>query len=538
MEKRPEMDNFQKLKTSILLAVFRQEALHPEMLAVEGLTKEGVRLNKVSEYISEIERVMKELKLALSLIEEIPPDDFLAKHGSLPEDYILYHQGNVLNLIHQLKDKIGHACDGLTSSEDYKEREKMKPLKLAEEEKIQQVPGLSEELKKWDQDSESGIGVALRKRTNYQHFRNKLGLHPELQKVKTFRTFQQPQSQANLSEYGKKSIAEMGKKSFEVWHQEVAEKVKASMQLAEEHVQNISKVLYDCPTLNLPRVEEVGPIYAAWEKVLEALKIENSADRKKVSATYEPLVANVEDMFPKIFGDQLVSVYLVGSIPRGEAIFPTSDVNLVSVVEDQKVVEGVQQTLQEFSEKMEMLGLYMDFGFISRSEFLSEPKKKLRFICKTDGVLIGGEDAIPKDEKFPKPGLALAALLNSDLKGMLQAAYKRVTEQESLPLHELKRLTLTVARAYLRLMFSAVMTESAVYERNLTKMREMVEKRYPENKELSDTIYKLATGESFTDQESLKNLIEGGLEEGRTFSNILKKISEENDKLPLRKKYR
>ncbi|MBM3256483.1 MAG: hypothetical protein FJZ04_03395, partial [Candidatus Moranbacteria bacterium] len=84
-------DYFQKLRSSILLLMLKQETLEPQQFAVDGVTEELARINRISEYLRDIERIKKEMFLAKSLISAIPDNNFIEKHGSTPEEYILYH---------------------------------------------------------------------------------------------------------------------------------------------------------------------------------------------------------------------------------------------------------------------------------------------------------------------------------------------------------------------------------------------------------------------------------------------------------------
>lgn len=116
------MNYFQKLRTSNLVSVFKQETDEPLSIAEEGLSDELARLNRVSGLSGEIERVQKEMDLAMSFVNK-NSDELLADSAQnySPDEYLLYHYGAFLNLVHQMKDKILHLCDGMTTVGSFKE---------------------------------------------------------------------------------------------------------------------------------------------------------------------------------------------------------------------------------------------------------------------------------------------------------------------------------------------------------------------------------------------------------------------------------
>ena len=104
MEMRPYANNLDKLKAGTLFRSIQKENSEPENIALGQVSKELAFLQRQSQYVNEIERVLKELKLTVSLIRN-------SKGGEVPEEVsrqelLAYHQGNFLTLVHQMKDKI------------------------------------------------------------------------------------------------------------------------------------------------------------------------------------------------------------------------------------------------------------------------------------------------------------------------------------------------------------------------------------------------------------------------------------------------
>ncbi len=353
------------------------------------------------------------MKLALSLVSKTPTDEFLDTHNVKFEDYILYQYGYFLDLIHQLKDKIGHLCDSLTTNGAYVEKTKFKISRLIKKDEIKKMAGLCDELKKWGQEAENQIAWSLGKRTRHHHFRTKLTLNPNLTDLSLYRTFQiNPPIKGVLTDYGKRVISERGIAGLNGWQQEVKEDIEQTIEFTEKSLEAISKILLE--NCNLPKMEESAEIISNHFKMLDPLKIENLSSREKISSEFEPIVELIEKVMPQILMGNLASLYIIGSIPRGEAIPGYSDLNIVVVVEtgddSNLIVQGMKGSIEKFKNNLEILETTFDMIVLTREDFLSEGNKKLRFICKNDGLLLGGEDLIQKEE-FPKPGLQLAFLL-------------------------------------------------------------------------------------------------------------------------------
>lgn len=64
------MNFFQKLRKSNLVSVLKQETDEPQSIAEEGLSDELARLNRISGLSGEIERVQKEMDLAIGFVNK------------------------------------------------------------------------------------------------------------------------------------------------------------------------------------------------------------------------------------------------------------------------------------------------------------------------------------------------------------------------------------------------------------------------------------------------------------------------------------
>lgn len=537
------IDYFEKLKTSTLLLILRQENKEPQVVAVDGLSDESARISRVSEYSRDIERVRKEMDLSLALVSEIPSDEFLAKIKSTPEDYIIYHFGNFLNLVHQLKDKVAHLCDGVTTKGKYKEakvsRTKSIIKVISEKDNIKSVPRLSEEIKKWSPSPEDDnpIRKVLDKRTLHQHFRSKLSLDASFMDVKLYRTFMcnDQQNKFPLSDYGKKYFTERGETGLKTFSEKIKQEIKDTIDYADKIIQEISKILLE--NCDLPDVDKEGAsIVVEHEKMQDSLTIKNVAKRENVSQEFEPFVKMMEISVPQVLGEELSCFYLVGSVPRGEAKFGRSDINFVVIVKDPSLADHMKETSDRQTAIVARLGLSMDIKILAEEEFLSANGKKLRFICKTDGIVLAGKDLVGS-EKFPKPGVKLAILLNSDVREKIDKYNDLLLKNPSPDQETVNKIAVDVSKVALRVIFSGLMCEQAKYERSLPKIKELLDKRNPDKTKIQDMLYDVATKEVWINVDSLNNILEPGFGPDGTITSILNQIETENERLDKREKY-
>ena len=125
-----------------------------------------------SGYANEIERVLKELRLTVSLIKECHTRDLIA--GVSRRELLAFYQGVYFTLVHQLKDKLLQLVHLMTEDVVPKNPTIENNIKLSnllqKKATILREIGIEEELVKWEQDNaNSKIAVVLRKRTHHHH---------------------------------------------------------------------------------------------------------------------------------------------------------------------------------------------------------------------------------------------------------------------------------------------------------------------------------------------------------------------------------
>lgn len=66
-----------------------------------------------------------------------------------------------------------------------------------------------------------------------------------------------------------------------------------------------------------------------------------------------------------------------------------------------------------------------------------------------------------------------------------------------------------VSRMGLRVIFSAIISERAIFEVSLEKIKAIIDERYPENATFTQILYEMAMKKISIDKENLKALLEG-----------------------------
>lgn len=419
----------------------------------------------------------------------------------------MYHYGHFLDLVHQMKDKLTRLAKGLTSPPPFHEPKKANPLSLAAREEVKNIPGLPGLLQVWTEapDKEHNIAVMLRRRTQYHHFRNRLNLNKDFLDIKLFRTMQQESAQKILSEEGKKLIEERGTKGFENWHANVERGITSTIEDVRNNLESVSPVL--SIAIPLPALEKDGAkIFDDYFRMTESLKIKPMASKEHYEqGVFYPIIKTFETLLPLTFGGSFVSLYLVGSTTRGDAVPGISDINFVLVLRDEAGI--LTPTVHRLAEKVrENFGVQTEFIIKTITEFKASDATLLRFTCRMDGLLLTGVDLIG-EEKFPKPGLGLTCLFKTRIKKDIEKVNFALSEDPPPSQEKVSELGKVAAEAGMRLMFGAAMADTARYERSFKGMYDVILQKYPENKKMTDIFFGVATGDGTVDLKNLRDLM-------------------------------
>jgi len=500
---------FDQLKIGLMLASIQQNAEEPENYVLERISHGALFLRRRSQYAQEINRVIQELRITLSLMEHIPSTFQVQNLSAKEEDLLLYFQGIFFDLIHQLKDKLLQLVYLLTFETIpdtlYEEKDiSLSDLLRRRRDKLKEYD-LEHLLQLWSQDSTSGIGVVLRKRTIYHHRLSSLPLADLFQKVQFAGLLRQPHLESYLSDYGKEQMEKLEKESRESLKLDVLQKATKTLAEVEDNLNSISKVFVTKMDLGAPQ-EKIEATLSAFIQMLTSLRIKNASSLQKIPPNLQSKFQEGIDRIKAAFSDHLVSIYLVGSLGRGDYIDGISDINIYVMASG------------DFTPKLHVDKEFSVLQF-TPEDFLSEAGTKHRFICWADGLLIAGKDLIGTEE-FPKPGLELALLLNDDFVEDVQAWEQWIRDNPDASTTEISEKSRIMAKRMLDFVYGVAIANKPTFTSNRKERVERINEMFPgKNERVIRTLLRIIQY-GVGRLEDLRNMIEGF--KPKAFENLKK----------------
>lgn len=523
------MIELEKLKTGLTIISAKGDIRQPQSSAMERVPEGYSRWQTASLYLMDIERIMRELRAASSFVATLPDATFLSSHSINEEDYVMYHQGYFFDLVHQLKDKLCQLIKAIiTPEKNYSQKhEKAAELKkLLKDDYVQNVPNLQEALKEWDDGSSNGvIAIVLKKRTFYHHFKNPLPGTESYLRTRTHRFLLSPSFQANLSDYGRQMITERGEQNLRSWQSDTADKMEKTIGAIEQNVESIATSLLGY--YKFPDNQGSGKRTLLRYMHLNS-QIEVSDSNYSIQSIPSPTRGMLEALaqsLPFSLGDEFVAFYVTGSIPRGDFMRGLSDINLIVIIK--RNIPELKQFAQHFIDGP-YVGAPMDTHILSQDEFMSTEQEKLRFICRTDGLLLAGTNLLTK-EKTQKICFRLAWMLNKDYKVYL-SNLKEVLKDASQALtpHQLTLMARELGKRTFRLGFSQVIGNNLRYSPYFKEMRELNNFYYPSNRQFNDRTYQFFTAHPVVTREALASVRDNIEEKMMPLYDAVNKVVNEN----------
>jgi predicted nucleotidyltransferase len=499
MDTKTYANNFEKLKTGTLLRSIQKENGEPENIALDQVSKELRFIQRQSQYVGEIDRVLKEMRLTVSLIKGCRNSE--VSEGVSRQELLAYYQGNFFTLVHQMKDKILQLVYLITeetipenpSSENDVSISDILKKKL----EVIKIIGIEDEIRQWEQENKtSKMAVVLRKRTAHHHRVSGLKYDKDFLNLGFTDIAKHPSFQETLSDYGKEHIEKIRAESMERLFSGALLKVEDTLKAVEENVDSISNALVIYFKLPISQ-DEIKKIIDEMTAIQKSFEIINKSSSDKIPEFYKKMLDALIIKIKEENKYEVSSVYLVGSLGRGEYEEGYSDMNIYAVL---NIETELGQVLNEDE--------WFSLRVFTKAEFLSEKCKKFRIIAKADGVLLYGEDLVSA-EKFPKTGLYLALTLYDDILEILYEAKKWIEENPTASALEISKKSRRLAKRIIDFIYGVVMSNKPQYTASRKDRTRSILEMYPENdNKVIETlvgISRYGVGEP----ESFKNIIEG-----------------------------
>ncbi|HUD05440.1 MAG TPA: nucleotidyltransferase domain-containing protein [Candidatus Saccharimonadales bacterium] len=466
--------NLDKLNSGLLMLGVKREMDEPEYQVLGQQTFTHHAIQSQHTYSSEVIRVLNELKLTTALMAEVEDRKEVGGAVFEPEEVITYYSGVFFDLVHQLKDKLFQLIAAITIdlNEPLKARyrdlsgKQIQKFLEANQQKLTELD-IYDLLAIWRKE-DGPIGITLYRRTQHHHFRSRLQLNHDFQQLKMSRIMLDPIASGQLTEYGRQRMAEIGQTSFKKLKDDTVDKQRKTTSAIEANLNCIADKLvegYKVPTNQL----EQAKIGAAYTEHLGSLQVPaNEASKDKIPSEVKPLIDGILQLASDL-GDQVVSVYLVGSVGRGEFVAGVSDINFYVITKNQKPIAFDSEkplTLMVLSEK----------------DFLSQEHQKDRFVCWSDGVLLSGTEFTFSDKDFPKPGTLLTLLLNRDAIDRLEAMKTEITNLQSPSALQLRLYSIKLSRIILDYAFGVAMANKPSYTASRKKKISYAKEAFPNDR--------------------------------------------------------
>ena len=481
--------NLEKLSAGCFLRGIQKENSEPGYTALGQVSKETRFLGRQWEYVGEIERVLKELHLTKSLIGACKTESMLAEVSG--QELLAYYQGIFFTLVHQMKDKVLQLIHLMT--------EKTLPKKLLIEndvsvsnllkkkQKILQEIGIEGEIKEWKQDDPTNkIAVVLRKRTQYHHRVSGLRHNEDFSKLGLADTLLKSGTQEILTEQGKEKFEKMRADSADRLFSQALEKAEDTLKVVEENIEKISGALVN--HFNLPISEkETLDILNTRNTMSNSFSIRNTSSFEKIPTYHKELLktftAKINAKYQKI----IETIYLVGSLGRGEYEEGYSDVNIYIIFSEENMPEETSgEIINDIPYEDEL-----DVRVLTKKDFLSDKYQKYRIISKADGLLLYGTDLVVK-EKLPNAGLFTALILNEDILDDLDGAKKWAEENSSASLLEMSKKIRKLSKRIIDFLYGVTISNKPQYTSSRAERVLKIDEAFPENKLLTEMLVSIS----------------------------------------------
>lgn len=225
---------------------------------------------------------------------------------------------------------------------------------------------------------------------------------------------------------------------------------------------------------------------------------------EKIDKVYQPCIQESIELLKRLFPQRLHSVYVYGSVARGEAVILKSDLDLIALFtgnlnpdelnELKKLASNLTQKYQH---------IVRDVGIaVADYDYTMDPANYYEnAFLKEISVCVYGEDL---GERFGPYKLTseIAISFNGDIKESLHRALHRL---ETASNEDFKTYVQGFARKLIRTYYSMVMVRSQVWTTRLHEQCEVIIHYFPDKEPIIQTLLKWIE-EPITNQEAVYKL--------------------------------
>lgn len=212
-----------------------------------------------------------------------------------------------------------------------------------------------------------------------------------------------------------------------------------------------------------------------------------SAD--KISAAYDPCIHESVHQLSILFPDQLHSVYVYGSVARGDAVAVKSDLDLLALFNEKLLSEDrlkVKKLTKQLSEKHDYLVRDVGIAVADYDHVVNPLNYYEQAFLKELCVCVYGKDLRNRFGPY-KLNAEISISFNGDILDVLDRTMHQI---ESTSAYEFKIRTQNFSRKLIRTCYSMVMARSQIWTTRLSEQSEVFLQYFPDKEPMIRTLHK------------------------------------------------
>jgi len=227
----------------------------------------------------------------------------------------------------------------------------------------------------------------------------------------------------------------------------------------------------------------------------------------KIENPWKEAVGEIKNAYLKHLGEEVHSIYVRGTVSRGEAIEGISDIDTFAVI-TKKTEEVDHSWVRDARQKLEKkfdFSTGVEFDFINLKELFDSDKFfKYRFTIKTQSACIYGDDLAKKIAPF-RADKQTASHFHRNLKKVLENTKKGITDNPDK--EDIKKWCRWIMKRIIRAGFVLVMDKEQIFTRDLYPSYKIFSKHFPKQEPKMKKALNFAIN-PIDDVERLKNFLD------------------------------
>jgi hypothetical protein len=217
-----------------------------------------------------------------------------------------------------------------------------------------------------------------------------------------------------------------------------------------------------------------------------AITIPNDCSLDKVGRDYVPILEDATGAYRRSLDKLLLSIRLIGSVPRGEAALGRSDIDFVALT---SMNPGADQRNVLAGESKRLTAKY---SCVSRVDLEIEIKGRVpasrEFIFRSDSICVWGGDTYTQTDTKTS-NVALSKLVTPDFNGLLSGYRQKLRN----PMHteELGQLSRSVGKDVLKCFRKYLILKLGIYRKGAADIHDQLSTYFPAETDTFDRLLRI-----------------------------------------------